>query len=668
MKKILYLFNKNKKEKFCLLFLSYIFSFCMFTYVNQIVLSILPNINITVSSYDKENTQKHINYVNYITILETEDTKKFYNLETIYKKNEEDSLNNRDLKYIKKGELGYSTNAIHMNSSQNKISFLLKKVPNAKVVFYNVGLSKKIKISFLKSEQIIDLSKLEQGEILSYFPFSESKLFIFYSFFIHFFIGIFIFLLITFIININLNMNYKISKFFMRYSDFKIVIIIYLIISLYVTIKMKTGTLPKSLFYENGRLFGDQGYYWDVGTYLKNFDIEGLKVILYTFRGYFSSIIPMISQLLEDLIKVNSLWIYYLINNLFTAFLLGYIIPELHYKFTLKKVKNYQVLVLFFLFFFFWKGMFYSVLADMLGITCAMYSLLLFIKNLNKVESVREIILSGICLAIAILNRSNFIMGMYVVVLFFIYDILFKRRYTKFFLYFFIGLFVVCIPQIILNYHSGHIGLFSYDKVGSFLENETLKQTHLNLMGTTSFVAWPYHTSDITAQKIFIEFSGGERITFNQGLSMFSSNMISTFIIILKKIFLSFDLKTSEIYPLYPYKSTSEFYFFSLCNYFILLSAIYLLVNKKNRNIFFSKKELIIGSAIYIIYMLPQLILDIEWRYYILVYLIFYYIFSFKLISLFEKEEGKIEYDYSSYLQFLCIMIPLCFVISSFYY
>jgi len=98
-----------------------------------------------------------------------------------------------------------------------------------------------------------------------------------------------------------------------------------------------------------------------------------------------------------------------------------------------------------------------------------------------------------------------------------------------------------------------------------------------------------------------------------------------------KKIFLGLNIKTPDVYPETPYKTNSISYIFSLLNYFIIASSFYFIGNKKIKKTLFSKKEIILSSVLILFYILPQLLFHVEWRYYIMLYLISYYIFSFKI-------------------------------------
>ena len=183
---------------------------------------------------------------------------------------------------------------------------------------------------------------------------------------------------------------------------------------------------------------------------------------------------------------------------------------------------------------------------------------------------------------------------------------------------------------------------------------------------THSFIGWPYAKSDVTALKIKKNFSSdiNTRISFMQKISAYTLNPIDSLIIIGKKIFLGLNIKISDVYPESQYKSNSNSYIFSLLNYFIIATSFYFIGNKKIKKILFSKKKIILGSVLILLYILPQLLFHVEWRYYIMLYLMSYYIFFFKIEEyLKNKENNKINY-----FKFITVSIFILFLLNSFYY
>lgn len=667
-KKVLnFLKSYIKKENIYIMFLSYLLAFCMFSYVNEFIYKMLPEVKITIASYEPEKNEGIEENLNYIALLEDDNTSKFYKLRNIFDENRKLKENTEGFNYINVGDYGYNLNSIHMNNPKNKVTIKMKKMPNSKILFYNIGTSKKILLESKKGSKILDMSKIKEGDIYSYYPFTESKEFLLYASFVYLFLGILIFILLN-IIKKYLG-KLKIPKYFLGYNPKHLTMIIYIVISVYVSYKFISNTLPKSLFFIDGSLYGDQNYYWEIGTIIKNFDWIGLQNKTVTFRGYFSSILPALALLIGKIIRVSPLWIFYMLNNVISASLLGYIIPELYNRFNPKKVKNYQIMLLFITFFIFWKGLFYTVTADIMGVTFLLYSILLFLKGFYEKKNT-FIFFSGICLSIAISNRGNYIIVIYFVLILCVLSNVLKYFFREknnlknsCFIFFFLGVFIITIPQIKINYDGGHIGIFPYETEKSWHNyrlTDVLSSHALNKIITGP----PYVVVDAATQKISENFGIKEEImAMNQTLTAYAKTPFVSIITVIKKIFLLFDIKTPETYPWYSFSMHTNFYLFSFLNYFIISTVFYILGNKKIRTKFFKKEELILISGS-ILLALPSLIFTIEWRYYILNYLIIYSIFCFKSFNFFR--ENKIPKD--GYLKFVISFICIASLISSNYY
>jgi membrane protein len=666
---------KIHKKNITLLIISIFLSFLGFSLINKIVLYLLPKERIVISSYDKSDKGSN----NYITLLEKEESYKFYDLKTSFLENK----NKEGIIYNGVGENGYSMDAVHLNSSINEFTLEVKKAPNTKITFYKIGTSDKILIKSKKNSQVLDISHYKAGDIIDYFPFKESKILIIYNSIFYLLFSIIIFSIlksICLVIEKIKEKKYKLNSFFYDYSPQKMVLLIYGLIVVYVSIRFFTNKLPKVYLLENA----DENYYWKLGEYLKNQDFKNLYKNTYVVRGYVTYILPTFSQIIGDVFHIQKLsrWIYYLINNMFISLLLGYIVPELYKKLNNKEVKNYQILLLFIIFTIFWKGAYYTVLSDFLGVIFLFWAILNFLNYISCYKK-RYAVFTGILLAIASLYRQNYKLGVYLVILLCFIDMGYRYLKNKsflkmkksFLLYFILGIVLVCLPQIKINYEKGHIGLFTFDRKGSWSyeigndvmkSNETLADELMNDSLTYAFIGWPYPKPDVTALKIKKNFSSdiNTRISFMQGISAYTVNPIDSMVIIGKKIFLGLNIKTSEIYPKSPYKSNSDSYIFSLLNYFIIATFFYFIGNKKIRKSIFSKKEIILGSILILLYILPQLLLHVEWRYYIILYLISYYTFSFKIEEyLKNKENNKI-----SYFKFITLSIFILFLLNSFYY
>ncbi len=663
--KILEFFKKNSEGKLFLFFLSCIFSFCMFSYINEFVLNILPRVEITVSSFEEKETEITNSY---IVILEKEGSRKFYNLRNSFLKNKNLKENQEGLGYIKKGDYGYSLEAIRFDSPKNKISIGIKKTPDAKISFYNIGRSKKILIASDKNFQVLDISENKEGEIIDYFPFKESKTFFVYLIISYMILGILIFAIVNKLRKIKI----ELPVFFNEYYPKKMTLIFFSFIIFFVSMLIFTNSLPKRLFEEGtGYLFGDQGYYWKMAELFKNGDFVSLRNKVFTFRGYVSSLLPLVSQIIGKVININPLYIYYAINIFIISIFLGYIMPEIYFSLTKKKPKNYQIMILFIIFFLFWRSMYYSVLTDVLSLIIFSFFILILLKYIGKINLKISFIL-GILISLSASYRTNYKYGIYFILVFFLVNIVLKKFFKKEILkiniktmfFFLLGVFIVSIPQIIINYSQGYIGIFPYGS-GRYVNGITIEENLINLALGDCFICWPYPRSDITAKQILMNSDNRTSyLSVVQALSAYAKNPLDSLIVIIKRIILALNIKLSEVYPDFNYEKNTSFYLFSFFNYIIISTGLYPILNKKIKNKIFKREEIILSRILIILFIFPQLIILADARYFILLYFILYYIVTFKF---FEFIKSK-DFDVNSYLKFLCISVLFFYLINSYYY
>ena len=628
-----------KKIDFYLVILAIILSLFLNKEVNKFVNLIIPSTKISLKILDT-NKQGMV-------LLETDEKVKISDIKI-----------DDDIELIPKGKYNYTSNALWVKNNNKEVELEIKKLPNLKISFYNIA-AQKIEIISGKNRQVIDLEKNSQGDIVDYFPFANSKLFLIYTVGIYILLSILIYIGIM-IIFVKKKITSKRIDFLNSYSPLKMFFIIYILVSLYVSYKFLSNTLPRTLNIDeiNENLFIDQEYYWKLGSYLLKGQYEELLKRSYTFRGYVTFTIPAIAQMIGTYLRVNSHWFFTMINNFFITILLVYIVPEIYNQISEKKAKNYHILILFFIFSFFWKGVYYSGLFDILGAVFLLWMILKILKWKNK----KDIFLAGIFGGIAALGRGNYVWT--IVILFLVkilYDLIKTKKISLLNIFlFWAGIVLICLPQIKINYDLGHIGLFPFDKIGGYkpAPDEKLIVYLINESMRNFFLTYPMGLGDRTSQQILINFSQGARLNMNQILSAFIYSPIETIIVIVKKIFLALDTRTNEVYP----KKLWELTFYSLVNYFIIATSLFFMKNK-----LFTKKEKLLGILLFVSAILPQTIMTVEWRYYIILYLMVYYIFVFKFVSLVEQKEKFSELKKEGYLKFISFAIVIFFVISSYY-
>lgn len=226
-----------KKIDFYLVILAIIFSLFLNKEVNRFVNYIIPETKITLKILDKDTEG--------LVLVETDEKLKISDIKI--------NKNDKDIEFIPKGKYDYNLNALWIKNSEKQLELEVKKLPNLKISFYNIG-TQKIEITSGKYTRIIDLEKDSKGDVVDYFPFSSSKLFIIYT------VGVYIllsFLIYIGIIFLFVKKKYKKIKFLNNYNPWKMFFIVYGLILLYVSYRIFFNSLPDSLFLKNGNFFGD---------------------------------------------------------------------------------------------------------------------------------------------------------------------------------------------------------------------------------------------------------------------------------------------------------------------------------------------------------------------------------------------------------------------------
>jgi hypothetical protein len=167
---------------------------------------------------------------------------------------------------------------------------------------------------------------------------------------------------------------------------------------------------------------------------------------------------------------------------------------------------------------------------------------------------------------------------------------------------------------------------------------------------------WP--DSQIQSIKLS-QYKLEDYLHMDQLMELFMSNPLDTMIYIGKKLFEGFNVQLNAIYlwsspgALAPIWSRMVL---SFINYSVIFCCIYSFFKAK-----YTKEEILFLILNFITLIAPQLILHIEWRYFIIGYIGIYYCFIFKFLPLLsgkpdEKRAGKFLIRLSGYL-YLCFWI-----------
>jgi hypothetical protein len=458
------------------------------------------------------------------------------------------------------------------------------------------------------------------------------------------------------------------------WKNFALVFILFYIIAF---VRYRFLGIPDFLTY------GDQLYYWANVNFWQNghFSMaDYIAKVTCTFRGVYCLVPANIAQLFGNWFRIDPLYFYFGITTLFSALLVCYLIPQLYKVLSNRTCELWQMLVFLVLFLIIWNWMLVNVLSDLFGITFYLAGVV-FALRFSKEKNILQLVLGAVFFYLSISFRLAYLYGVYGILLVFaakgIVAIIrainardFRAKYGDLkrilrsalcvFLVV-ISLLAVSYPQIVYNEANGNRGIFAYDSKDSVIPGYTLAETSASMAISSTFVLSPigfWPDSQIQSIKLS-QYKLEDYLHMDQLLELFMSNPLDTVIYIGKKLFEGFNVQLNAIYlwsspgALAPVWGRMAL---SFINYSVIFCCIYSFFKAK-----YTKAEILFLILNFATLIAPQLILHIEWRYFIIGYIGIYYCFIFKFLPLLsgkldEAKAGKFFMRLAGYL-YLCFWI-----------
>lgn len=656
--------NNELKNIIGIIILSITISSCLFTPVNTLVNNLLPKEEVKITVIENKN-RKNAGSEIWITDLKKnvdEDLKFINNQRNTY----------GIWEYRNAAEYGYIENMLvsYGDNIGSTITIHMLKSPNSSFRCWANSNAGVISVETNGNVSTYDLySEIPGGEMKVIYPYLNSSLALVLKAFIYLIIITMIFIILYLIYNF-IKIGYKMPKALLDYNPKFNTIIILLTIYIYNIIKYING-IPNFLE------FGDQVYYWTLNPIASNEDFLTIAQKMVSFRGYLSNLGPYIAQILEKITHIHAEYFYLFFLALVSAFLFGYVIPKIHYLLSGKKPHNYQIILFFLVFSFFWRSLYYTVLMDLVSVTC-FFTFIMFVLLFVNSYKRKYAFGAGCAITSAIMYRLNytivftfFCITAIIYVIYLVIKYLFSKKprslkvviinYLKGSIIFLIAVFLLSIPQLIINSNNGHIGLFPYDDKGSWVSEDYSLTDYSASLSFNYLSGYPYPIKDAQINNIRLDnyINLYDNLNVNQILFAYASKPLDAIHTIIKKTFTGFDIKTHIAYPSIDYSFNSYFYIFSMVNYLILGSAIYIIFNNRIRKILISKKEFLLFIITFGILILPQSFVHIEWRYFLPGYILIYYIFAYKLGLVLSNKDFKDMIWKSNYFIFIgpfCIL------------
>ena len=411
-------------------------------------------------------------------------------------------------------------------------------------------------------------------------------------------------------------------------------------------------------YYFNWNLFqvgdGADAYYYMhpiIGDEHGKISINVIATNLYSFRGYFSIVVAIISKAFAKIFRIEPIYFFYMICGIIVAYTIAYALPKLYKGFFEEDELNYLMTFSFFgIFLLFWGQI---ALYTLMDIPAAMFALcgcahIIYTINDQK-KIVKNAVMSGIFWGIAISFRTTykyvfFGLLVYIIIKFFVEisrkEIRLKEALLKL-AAILVGLLIVTIPQFMINYERGHIGFFPYDSGWKYDYNSASTTTLMWDSFTTGIHQYGLMPSTLVDQQLALvdqQLYGNKVYNLNDLIFILFNNPLEFICAYFKRLFWALSFGVESVYATVKIPE-SIFTMVSLLNYFIWWNYGKIIIGKKEGTILRLKHYIVI-MLLTIATVLIQNMTHIERRYHL-----FYFLFVDFIVcySCFRKENKNVQ-------------------------
>jgi hypothetical protein len=425
--------------------------------------------------------------------------------------------------------------------------------------------------------------------------------------------------------------------------------------------------------------YGDAQYYWESG---RNFSL--LNFTGASFRGYLFSFINFIIIRTSQLIGIDEKVLFLIISAIGFSFLMGILMPKLYTLMFDKEVMLFQIIMLFILISYFWRGYYLYPLSDFLALSLLLISIYFYVKQSKTQYKTRFLLLSGFFLGCAANVRPNYHYLADVIIVILVISMLlkvFKRNLNKATLSMDlilipVGLLFISIPQIIINLHTFHkVGVFPPDGVQGGAKDQLLTFAQLQLgIGFQKFLPglypdWhginlmlaekgrPVPTLSATTDYYYI-WNNYPINSFHEYFAIVFKHPIDFICIYFRHFFNGLDLKVHSVYYL-PHATNGIM--FSVFNYTLIFITSVFLYNRVK--LVLTRKDISIPLIAFLIPACVHIPGGIECRYFLVFYILFYFILCFCVLG--ERKYINLKYYVKKYTFAYLLFVLVCLTMSS---
>ncbi len=651
--------RKSLPEKGLKLIYVIMLAACLSPFINQIAEKFLPNQEVSITVHDSSSASN-------IYILDDGFCELFQ------KEKLDGILSEKEWMFLGK-EDGFSYDMIYTGGdlSGKVYSFQIKAQPNAKLTFWANLYGSQITVQSKNMRKEIDLySEIKGGEIKTYYPFEDSNtLFIIKG--LLFFTSVIIVYVLLVVVDYLVRRR-ALPPILEKEPNWKLILVLFFAFYVLDIILYKNNLIPNLL------KLGDQITYWVALWNGAAGELSSAHEYIRVWNGYLCFYVPYICRLIGQTLGVDQLLIWFIVPSASAAIMIGYSVPQIYTFCTKRQAKVWQSLLFALIYVCFWSGTLSAVLMDLIGISTLLLAVAMMMRFVTVSKPLYRIIyatMAGLMFSASISFRTVNLFSIpfliLLVLVIYIRENHTNRKWNRLkiatpgLISLLLAFGLVCIPQTIINRNIGTSSLFpcaNREIWHSGIYDRSLKEYSMNVTFEEVFSGYPFPNGDSHAESIKkYEYNSEPILTMSQELDLLMSQPLDTITYIAKKIFVGFDSKTGITYPDFSLKKDVRFYVFSFFNYFIFASALYALLRKK-----VDTKSGVLLAILFLSLILPHTWTHVEWRYYLVGYLMAYFLFSYYFFENTRESANSIER--AKYWAFVDTVIVFAFLISLDFY
>ena len=397
------------------------------------------------------------------------------------------------------------------------------------------------------------------------------------------------------------------------------------------------------------------------------FSLQVFMENLYSFRGYFPSAMSLILESMSEKIGLDPIYLHYLFISFLAALTFGVAIPRAYKSWRFREATWFQAGGLYLLFLVFYGNDLFFTLSDAPSTFGAVAGLAFLLWGVQE-GGWWKYALGGFLVGLASAYRAsyglmaNLVLAGIVLWLLGSFFSYFRKNFRREHkgaakgiskplqaLFFPLGLLLILWPQIFINNFKGISGLYPadiswvYDPIQQQSQSLTEYSVYHGLQGYyyVPYLVKPMGKDQQMNEVILSDFPG-KALSKHDDLHLLVKDPLGFGTILLKKAFWGFNKSPGGTYL--PPRISSEGFnnLYRSLNYGMIIISLYYLYRRKERDSLLPDKVRWPVLGLLAITAGPQLLLHIEWRYFMFPHLLLMFLFAYFFTeSLGGGEEGR---------------------------